>query len=50
MVHGMADLLDRDGALGKGRLLSVVAFKLDAVLLVDDGVGGDWRVVASINS
>ena len=43
----MANLLYGYVALSEGRLLAVVALELDAVLLVDDGVGGDGRVVAA---
>ena len=47
VVLGMANLLYGYVALGEGSLLAIVALELDAMLLVDDGVGGDGRVVAA---
>lgn len=46
----MSDLFDGDVPLGEGGLLAVVTGELDAVLLVEDGVGGDRRVVAVLVS
>lgn len=45
LVDSVADLLDVDGG-GEGGLLGIVAVEEDAVLLVTDGVGGRWWVVA----
>jgi hypothetical protein len=47
MVHGMPNLLDRNCASGEGSFLAIVAFKLDTMLLIQDCISGDGRMMAT---
>ena len=47
VIFSMTNLPNRNGALRERRLLSVVPLKLNAILLVDDGISRNRGVMAS---